>query len=114
MDAEVLEALNGSIAKWEGIRDEKRENLGASNCPLCHLFLREYNDAVAVNCLECPVMKYTGLAGCEATPYEEYSRLQADFENIDLVKDHAAAEVLRKLMSATAQSEVDFLQSLLP
>jgi hypothetical protein len=45
MDEKTLEALKGSIRKWEAIVDGTGEDDGADNCPLCHMFARPFLEA---------------------------------------------------------------------
>lgn len=87
MAPKVLEALRGSIAKWEGIVAGIAHDEGPLNCPLCQMFHRR------TMCRGCPVMDRTGQDSCKGTPYDNYDR---------------------DLNPAWAQAEVDFLKSLLP
>jgi hypothetical protein len=105
MDAETLEALRGSIAKWEGIVDGTMTDEGPFNCPLC----RRFNDrkGVSNDCQGCPVMARTGHRGCLESPYQTYDDYieHCDWNDIPIDKSHA---------KALAQAELDFLKSLLP
>src|SRR4051812_10552999 len=92
MDAETLEALKGSIRKWEAIVDGTGIDEGWINCPLCRLFLK-------TGCAGCPVMEKTGIETCLATPYVDYRR---------------AANKRSNDAHAAAIQEMDFLRSLLP
>jgi len=85
MDAKTLEALKGSIAKWETVRETLKQE-GVTDCPLCQLF---YNNG----CKGCPVSKKTRQINCCGTPFKEF------------YKDPSVAR---------AQAELDFLKSLLP
>lgn len=69
-NAEVREALQGSIQKWERIVAGKGGDRGTDNCPLCQVFLV----TVGEMCGGCPVSVYTGLTSCRATPYDEWAR----------------------------------------
>lgn len=71
MDEQTLDALKGSIAKWEAIVAGTGEDLGAENCPLCALFLRNSKDR-SNDCKRCPVKIKTGLRYCKNTPYIKY------------------------------------------
>ena len=62
MDEKILEALKGSISKWEGIVADTVKDERSGNCPLCQLF----------TCYECPVMLRSGHVGCINTPYTKY------------------------------------------
>ena len=88
MDEGTLEALKGSIRKWEAIVNGTGTDEGGRNCPLCQLF--RYDDDL---CLRCPVMLHTGSDCCIGTPYRKY-------------RDNKTTE--------NAQAELDFLKSLLP
>lgn len=57
------EAIARSIEKWRAIAAGRRMDRGTSDCALCRLYL-------ARGCVGCPVMERTGVAGCEAAPYE--------------------------------------------
>ena len=96
MNAETLDALRASIAKWE--RNAVVEHLadatmGSEDCPLCVLF----NPA---SCEGCPVFEETELDCCESTPYDDAckARWLGDIDGFE----------------AAALAEVNFLRSLLP
>jgi hypothetical protein len=95
MDVETLEALKGSIAKWEAIVDGTGYDAGAINCPLCKVFRRVTADGA--KCGACPVKARSGFHGCKGTPYEDVERAREPM-------DEAAA----------ALAELNFLKSLLP
>jgi len=101
MDPETLEALRGSIAKWEGIVAGTVENKGAENCPLCQKFHPDYNPNI-LNCDGCPVKAKTRIGGCIDTPYTTYS--EAEFEG----------DISDQELRVLAKDELDFLKSLLP
>lgn len=107
MDAETLEALRGSIAKWEGIVAGTTTNEGPDNCPLCLRFNSFVNKEAKHGCRGCPVREKVGMSGCDGTPYEEYE----DFERR---VDDADEDADEKHAIALAQAELDFLKSLLP
>lgn len=88
MDADTLEALRGSIAKWEGIVAGTVRDMGMSNCPLCQKFAYPRGN----ECRGCPVAERTGRSDCRGTPYYEHDEEKPE----------------------TAQAELDFLKSLLP
>lgn len=113
MDAETLEALKGSIAKWQAIVDGTGIDEGTSNCPLCALFYNscEYDDDGYENiCQGCPVMAVTGYDDCGGSPYSDWARLfynPADPSSLPrkpTTQEHFAAAI----------AELEFLQSLLP
>lgn len=94
MKRETLSALRGSIEKWKGVVKGKEEH-GAGDCPLCHLFICGSPD-----CTGCPVSAATGQKYCRSTPYKEF--------HIAKVAGDAAE------MKRHAKRELEFLQGLLP
>lgn len=94
MPPETLEALRGSIAKWEAIVAGTGVDLGAENCPLCRKFNPDLrDDHLDDGCQGCPVREYTGENFCRSTPY-------------DACDDPPT--------KTQAQDELEFLKSLLP
>lgn len=93
MDVDTLEALRGSIAKWEGVVDGTVEEQGAVNCPLCHRFA----DGL---CRGCPAMEATGQKYCQGSPYHDYADAEENGNEDE--------------MAHQAEAERDFLISLLP
>jgi len=100
MDAETLEALKGSIAKWEAIVAGTGVDNGPENCPLCQRF----RDATGrnVTCDGCPVAERVKETGCHGTPYYAYEEA------------NCAGDLTDEEMKPLAQAELDFLKSLLP
>ena len=98
MAPRTLEALQGSIAKWEAIVAGTGEDEGSFNCPLCHRFANHRQDDQ--QCLDCPVMKVTGKKHCYGSPYHDFVRAEEDGDKNEMTK--------------RAQAELDFLKSLLP
>lgn len=106
MDADTLEALRGSIAKWEAIVEKRGEDNGCGNCPLClkfnrmhttgarHRYSNEDDSPPPSNCAGCPVAEATGQDYCDGSPYERYGTL---------TRPHGVAV-----------EELAFLKSLLP
>lgn len=79
MDECTKEALEASIAKWEGYSKAtsfESVHLGINACPLCRLFF------ISHRCNGCPVYKYTRQRGCAGTPYEqaEHAHYESDLE----------------------------------
>lgn len=110
MTPETLNALRGSIQKWREIVAGTRPDLGAKDCPLCHLF---NNDDTEYMCKGCPDMDRVSVGACLDTPYAQWSELK-DREIKDKqrrLNDHTASTPASK---AAAQAELDFLISLLP
>lgn len=107
MDDETLNALQGSIAKWEAIVAGTGEDNGVDNCPLCLVFCNQNNEEVEdLGCWGCPVAEEVGNTGCCDTPYYLWSDLTADQEFPRTAKTPSHKEA--------AQNELDFLRSLLP
>ena len=84
MNAKTLEALKGSIKKWEKVFDGEEEG----DCPLCDLF----NDDLKDNCNGCPIKIRTGKSMCHGSPYYNSTIPYSDY----------------------TQAMIDFLKSLLP
>lgn len=109
MDPKTLEALRGSIRKWENIVAGTGEDLGGKNCPLCKMFAFD----AEVPCLGCPVNEATGEAHCgnpEYAAYDDY-RWEIGPDNLD-TGDPTPEEQAE--LTRLAQAELDFLKSLLP
>lgn len=99
MNPQTLEALKGSIAKWEAIVLGQGVDRGPDNCPLCKQF-RKIKERF-VSCAGCPVAQRTGLNGCKGTPYEDYERASIQGSS-------------PKRLTERARKELAFLKSLLP
>lgn len=95
MNANTLEALKGSIAKWEAIVAGTGIDEGDKNCPLCQAF---------ANCDGCPVAEMTEQYACEGTPYYKFRSALDEFPG----------KAVTKKQKKLAQAELDFLRSLLP
>lgn len=106
MDAETLEALRGSIAKWQAIVDGTGTNGGALNCPLCVKFNSTIQpdspEFAPCRCDGCPVHAATGKHGCKGSPYQFYEDAEDD-DSVDEME-----------MRDLACDELNFLKSLLP
>lgn len=113
MDDKTLEALKGSIAKWEAIVAETNVDEGTSNCPLCQIFMKDERD-----CKGCPVVEKVKLTGCSGTPYVQWSHGQVNFYQkkygtLDTGFGHPY-KIVDEFTRVAAQEELDFLRSLLP
>lgn len=104
MDSKTLDALKGSIRKWEAIVTGTGEDKGWKNCPLCVLF-NNPNEDHEYACGGCPVVEAVGNAECEDTPYYEW------VDTFTVLELKVANTPERQ---ALAQKELDFLRSLLP
>lgn len=101
MNAQTLEALKASIAKWERNAEAERpdEYLTSDvDCPLCVLFIRS-------DCDGCPVFERAGERECRGTPYRTAVSARFNWN-----RDQNGAARAR----AAARDEVAFLKSLLP
>ena len=92
MNSETLEALKGSIGKWEAIVAGTGFDNGVDNCPLCGLFNNDETNDSETDCDGCPVAEKSGHKYCGGTPYTQFLRWGIK----------------------AAQEELDFLRSLLP
>lgn len=116
MDADTLEALKGSIKKWEGIVAGTAGDESAANCPLCQKF--QVNRAPGKKlCEGCPVRDASGDWGCGNTPYEAWEQFNGECSHVSHIDEgeqltgyvDKCPECLR-----LATAELDFLKSLLP
>ena len=109
MDAETLEALKGSIAKWEAIVAGTGVDDGTDNCPLCQRF--NHDNMVKDHCVGCPASKATGQAWCLGSPFAAWTQHQNRVHG-SYTRHKAKLGCPECARSATA--ELDFLKSLLP
>lgn len=115
MDKETLEALRGSIVKWEKIASGEGKDCGAVNCPLCRLFNND--DEGKGFCFGCPVMGRTGVDGCDGTPYVEFHKIAAnmpDQRQFSVFSFTGGYVASTDALKTIAKQEVEFLRSLLP
>ena len=106
MDAKTLEALRGSIRKWELIELQGGQDEGGLNCPLCARFLWK-------GCWGCPVNDFTKTKEngkmCETTPFREWYNHHEDANHRYSKRVCQCAECVR-----LARAEKEFLIGLLP
>ena len=103
MNAKTLQALQGSIEKWQQIvATTKAEDRGVANCPLCGIFWNR-------GCQGCPVSAVTGRSGCIGSPYAEWSAHINNHADLLARRCPGCKECLR-----LAEAELDFLVGLLP
>lgn len=107
MDYETLEALKGSITKWEKILAHEVEDDGPINCPLCVKFNTITNELGI--CGGCPVREKTGDCFCGGSPYEGWVKHQEDEH-----ERRSARTIYCDVCRDFAQKEVNFLKRLLP
>jgi hypothetical protein len=100
---EQIDAIKGSIKKWEDIVGFGGTDEGSANCDLCKTYkIRLFS------CGECPVHKKTD-NGCGDTPYEKWLKHHDSNHS-----KHNKREILCFECETIAQDEVDFLKGLLP
>ncbi len=98
MNKKTLEALHGSVRKWDRIcRDARAKNLGEGNCPLCALFKK---------CSDCPVV------ACMPTPYGDWAVHSLSIHKRYHMDSHREPHCKECL--TLAKAERAFLVSLLP
>ena len=102
MTPKTRKALEGSIRKWERIVAGKGRDLGAENCPLCELFIRN-------GCFGCPVSDETHRPSCHNSPYDQWAVLALHDSNQIVAGKAIGAEALR-----FAKAELEFLIGLRP
>jgi len=103
MKPEILEALKGSIVKWERIVFCGARDHGTSDCPLCGLFWR---DDHLRHCSGCPIQEKTGKSTCYGTPYHEFSYLTSPDNKV--LEDDGGKSL------KAAINMLNFLKGLLP
>lgn len=100
MDERTLEALKGSIAKWQAIVDGVGRDLGGDNCPLCQI-----HDA---ECNGCPVAEKVGDTHCNGTPYYSFQNARKE------TNSNGTGYLHTQSSRRAAEAELRFLKSLLP
>lgn len=68
MTNEAIDAIKGSIVKWEKILDGSGIDKGRGNCPLCTSFYDR-------GCIGCPIRDKTGMGNCRNTPIQVWRGL---------------------------------------
>lgn len=73
-----IEALQGSIRKWQAIAEGKESDHGHDDCALCVKYLEPEGGSEPVAredayCIGCPVAEDTGLKFCKGSPYQKYA-----------------------------------------
>jgi len=103
MNKKTKKALEESIAHWERMRafedvnEFDKERPSDEHCALCELFIID-------NCVRCPVMKRTGVIGCEKTPFNSASKASIAWSY--------GKTKLRAQWRRAATRELNFLRSL--
>ena len=135
MKSKTLEALKGSIEKWERIVDGTGVDNRADNCPLCQLFYERTEFVVQLpaqsamfvqsgnaggyehgGCHDCPVRLRTRRDECVGTPYDGWRRA---LEKVATYNPYEPASVnidgkRDPTLVRAAKAELRFLKSLLP
>ena len=118
MNKKVLEALKGSVKKWDKIvKSTSTEDRGTNNCPLCKVF------NIDLSCKGCPVYDKVKMPYCKKTPYAKWSKHQEAKHPVDVLNYFSTS--WRRLISLhrvkdckeclqIAKEELNFLKSLLP
>jgi hypothetical protein len=103
MDKRIIRALKDSIRKWERIVQGTGKDDGTANCPLCVLFFDG-------DCKGCPVEEWTGLSGCNDSPYSDWNMHQCRHGDYGDFPYSLHCGKCQRL----AIKELEFLVSLLP
>jgi len=101
----TLQAIQGSIEKWEGIVAGTEVDKGTDNCPLCEKYYRKR----WLECTGCPVKLKVKAELCESTPYDNWLKHQHDKHAGGLYREMECPYCKR-----LAKKELVFLKSLLP
>ena len=98
-----IEAIRGSIQKWEAIVEGTGVDRGSSNCALC----QKYNNrTTGIPCIGCPVPKIF----CDKTPYKTWILHQhGKHSEFDTETYRVRCDKCKVL----AQKEVDYLSDIL-
>ena len=104
--ADRIKILEESIEKWEKIVAGTGADEGTKNCALCREFFDAGDDNEAI-CVGCPVQQFTGIGGCENTPYITWMYHHAEHP----VKTPAFAKTEKEI--SLAQDELNFLKEVL-
>ena len=109
MTDKVLQAIEKSIEKWDGIIEGKKIDEGPRNCALCQMFLDEDH-----TCVDCPVKLYgdsipgPSFFGCDNTPYPDF------VDHWDYLSNEKASELIKdKEYVRLAKVERKFLKEVL-
>jgi len=104
ISAEGLQALDGSIVKWQDIVAGDAIDKGDEDCPLCRHY-RHNRTNMQANCDECPVSIDTGESLCQGSPYDQW------LDATGYGADYEQANTNSKSMKA-AVSELEYLKEL--
>jgi hypothetical protein len=105
-----IEALKGSIKKWEEIVAGTGVDKGTENCPCCEAFFLTENDKTYC-CAECPVYLASGASGCSNTPYTDWAEYTNDLDSCDCtVYDEESKQLAIAELEYLKQVLADLLQ----
>ena len=113
MNKETLQALEGSIEKWQHIvGTTEAEDKGVENCPLCAMFWHG-------GCKGCPVSEATGRDNCRDSPYTAWAiHIRTRVSQVRGIPGHPQIQNHRELGCEVclelARAELTFLVGLLP
>lgn len=111
MEQTTINAIIGSIKKWDCIAQGVGVDKGTINCPLCKMFF--YKTTLTIRCRKCPVAAKVNVNGCSFTPYSD-SRLTIDTTLPDWIKAEAGNYGYINKTIDCVEKEIEFLISLLP
>lgn len=98
LKSKQIAALEKSIEKWDGIVKGTEQDLGGANCECCRQFYC---------CVYCPVANFANNAGCDNTPYRNFSTFYSE-RFLSEVATCAQADFIN-----CAEAERDFLKEVL-
>ncbi len=99
----VLEAIDGSIEKWNSIVHAEGEDEGRHNCPLCKIFFD------SDECDECPIRKDTDKKSCRDTPYDVFEKHWNDVHRSYTTINRT---IVCETCSGLARDELEYLKGL--
>ena len=102
ISAAEMEALKGSIAKWQGIVDGKVKDHACSNCPLCQVAFEIASPEID-QCFVCILHRDCNSEGCSNTPYIEFDNHR------ELEHNGINPDILCPTCIELARAERDFL-----
>ena len=121
---EIIEAIEGSIKKWDAIAMGCKNDKNSANCSLCQLFIDDSSDCSKWDTLGefksfCPVRLKSDCEGCENTPWDRWHNLitccspDPIYRNLVHANKFADPDNFRELCDL-AEQEIEYLIELLP
>lgn len=104
------EALEASIAHHElnaEAASPAEVKLGMQHCALCQQRTASPNH---VDCDGCPVALFTGLPGCDATPYDDVAEAYMSWEVESIEGDDGDIEAAKAAFRVAERKEAGFLR----